>query len=252
MSRLPILTGRPVSLAVLDYGLFRVHANGRVIGIMGALIETDAGERVIVDGGFPAKYAVDAQAATQEDRLYEFGEVLSVTPENRPAPQLEKLGLTPSDIDLFVLSHSHIDHVGALDDFPRAPMIVAAAERALPRPLYWSCVQPLDWPDRDTIEIEADTAIGPGLTALVAPGHAPGQIALMIELPETGPLLWTSDAISRPAEIGEAFDTAPDPATALASAHRLMGMARACDAMVIYGHCPDQWPTLRKAPDRYR
>ena len=109
MSRLPILTGRPVSLAVLDYGLFRVHANGRVIGIMGALIETDAGERVIVDGGFPAKYAVDAQAATQEDRLYEFGEVLSVTPENRPAAQLEKLGLTPEDINLFIQRANVVD-----------------------------------------------------------------------------------------------------------------------------------------------
>ena len=42
-----ILRGRPTRLAVLDYGLFKVHANGRVIGICGYLVETDAGERVL-------------------------------------------------------------------------------------------------------------------------------------------------------------------------------------------------------------
>jgi N-acyl homoserine lactone hydrolase len=65
-------------------------------------------------------------------------------------------------------------------------------------------------------------------------------------------VLWTSDAISRPAEIDERFDTAPDPETAIASAERLMALAEARGAFVIYGHCPDQWPSLRKAPDVYR
>ncbi|MEY3684375.1 MAG: hypothetical protein RLZZ394_206, partial [Actinomycetota bacterium] len=52
-----LLKGRPISLSVLDFGLFQVHANGRIIGIPGALIETDAGERVLIDSGFPQKYA---------------------------------------------------------------------------------------------------------------------------------------------------------------------------------------------------
>ena len=252
MTRMPWLRGRPVRLAVLDYGLFRVHANGRVIGIMGFLIETDAGERVAIDGGFPAKYAEDAAAATREDRLHEFGEVVSVTPENRPAPQLAKLGLTPADIDLFVLTHSHIDHVGALEDFPNAPMVVAKAESDLPKPLYWAGHRPLDWPARETITLEEDTELGPGVRLLMAPGHAPGQMAVLLELPRTGPVLLTGDAISRPAEIGERFDTAPDPETALASAERLMRLARDTGAFVIYGHDPAQWPELRKAPEVYR
>ena len=29
-----------------------------------------------------------------------------------------------------ILTHTHIDHVGAIADFPHAPMVVAAAERA--------------------------------------------------------------------------------------------------------------------------
>lgn len=251
MTAMPCLQGRPVRLAVLDYGLFRVHGNGRVIGLMGALIETDAGERIVVDTGMPAKYARDAAAATAEDGLGSFGEVVSVTPENLPAPQLAKLGLTPEDIDLFILSHSHIDHVGDLNAFPNALFLLSETERALPKPLYWKGAQPLDWPDRKTVTLAEDTGIGPGLTVLMAPGHAPGQIALLIELPETGPVLWTSDAISRPAEIDERFDTAPDPETAIQSAGRLMRLAEDRGAFVIYGHCPDQWGELRKAPESY-
>ena len=45
--------------------------------------------------------------------------------------------------------------------------------------------------------------------------------------------------------------TAPDPATALENASRLMRLAEERDAFVIWGHGPEQWPTLRKAPAFY-
>lgn len=247
----PLLKGRPASLHILDYGLFRVHANGRVIGISGYLITTDAGERVLVDTGFPAKYARNIAAASAEDRLGEFGEVLACTPDNLPAAQLARCGVTPGQIDLVIQTHTHIDHVGGLADFAQAPMLIAATERALPRPLYWGAVQPLDWPDRAYVVIDTDRRIGPAFEVLQAPGHAPGQLALLIELPQTGPVLLTSDAISRPAEIDEAFDTASDPKAAIASAARIMALADRRGAFVIYGHCPRQWPNLRKAPEGY-
>jgi N-acyl homoserine lactone hydrolase len=248
---IPTLTGRPVRLTVLDYGLFKVHANGRVIGICGYLIETDAGERVLIDTGFPAKYASDAAAATAEDGLDSFGQVLSVTPDNLPAAQLARIGLSLADITLMIQSHTHIDHVGGLADAPQAPMLIAAAERVLPRPLYWAGAQPLDWPDRDYRLVDADITLGPGFEVLLAPGHAPGQLAFLIDLPDTGPVLLTGDAISRPAEIDERFEGSWDAPLALAHANRMMRLARDRDALVIYGHCPAQWPTLRKAPDAY-
>ncbi len=245
------LKGRPVSLHVLDYGLFRVHANGRVIGICGFLIQTDAGEKVIVDTGFPAKYAYDSAAATQEDRLFEFGEVLKCGPENLPEAQLALAGVTPEQVTLHILTHTHIDHVGGIADFPNVPMLVSAEERALPRPLYWGDVQPLEWPDQAYLIVEGDTDLGPGFRVLSAPGHAPGQIALKIDLPETGPVLLTSDAISRPSEIDEEFAGSWDAPRALQSAQRLMALAADAGAMVIYGHCPQQWGDLKKAPEAY-
>ena len=247
-----LVKGQPVSLAVLDYGLFQVHANGRIIGICGFLIETDAGEVILVDTGFPPKYAADPKAASDADQLHSFGTVLTCTEDNLPAAQLAKLGHAVQDITLQICTHTHIDHIGSLDAFPSAPIVISAAERALPKPLYWGDIRPVDWPARTYVEVEGDAALGPGLDILAAPGHAPGQIALMVTLPDTGPVLLTSDAISRPAEIDEKFAGSWDAAAAMASAERLMRLAAARDAFVIYGHCPAQWPDLRKAPDVYR
>lgn len=242
--------GRPEALFVLDYGLFKVHANGRVIGICGFVIRTDAGEHILIDTGFPAKYAADTDAASREDRLFEFGEVLECGPENLPAAQLALLGLTPADIDLHVCTHTHIDHIGGLAAFPGAPILVHAAERALPKPLYWSGHQPMDWPEADYMIVDRDVTLGPGLEVLEAPGHAPGQIALLVQLP-SGWVLLTSDAISRPAEIEERFEGSWDEPAAIASADRLMRLAAERDAFVIYGHSPEQWPELKKAPEGY-
>lgn len=246
-----VLKGSPKRLYVLDFGLFRVHENGRVIGICGYLIQTDRGENTLVDSGFPAKYAADPMAATKEDGLDAFGEVLECRPIHQPKAQLAQIGLSAKDIDLFVLTHTHIDHVGGIADFPGVPLVLSRAERDLPRPLYWGEVQPMEWPDRDYLTVDANTRIAPGIELLMAPGHAPGQIALSVDLPNTGPVLLTSDAISRPAEIEEGFASAPDPASAAHSARRLMDLAAAQDMMVIYGHCPQQWPQLRKAPAFY-
>ncbi len=246
-----MLKGRPKRLYLLDFGLFRVHANDRVIGICGYLIQTDRNENILVDSGFPAKYATDPKAASAEDGLDDFGEVLECSRGNLPKAQLALIGLSPRDIDVFVLTHTHIDHVGGIADFPNAPLLLAKAERDLTRPLYWGQVQPIEWPDRTYVTVDRDTRIAPGIDILMAPGHAPGQIALRLDLPQTGPVLLTSDAISRPAEIEEGFDSASDPEQATQSARRLMDLALEENMMVIYGHCPQQWPSLLKAPAFY-
>ena len=244
-----ILKGKPKRLAVLDYGLFEVHAGPRTIGICGFVVETDAGEVVLIDTGFPPKYAEDADAATAEDELGSFGRVLSVTPENLPGPQLAKLGLSKADVTLMIQSHTHIDHVGEMHGFPGVPMLISAAERALPRPLYWSGKQVMDWPDRDYLLVTEDCRIGPGFEVLHCPGHAPGQLAFMVELPETGWVLLTSDAISRASEIGEKFAGSWDVDQAIYHGDRLMALAAEREALVIYGHSPEQWPDLKKAPE---
>ena len=132
------------------------------------------------------------------------------------------------------------------------PMVVAKAERALDRPLYWHGRHPFHWPDDQTyIVVEDDVELFPGLTLLQTPGHTPGQMSLLVELPETGTVILTSDTISRPEELDGHFEDYWQPAMAEASARRLMALAAERDAFVIFGHCPVQWPTLRKMPAYY-
>jgi N-acyl homoserine lactone hydrolase len=245
------IKGQVISLTILDFGLFLVHANGRIIGIPGFLIRTDAGENVLVDTGFPAAYAVDHIAASLTDGLGSFGRMLQLTAANLPAGQLALCGLTPADITLLILTHSHIDHVGGIGDFAHVPILRSAPEAALAKPLYFGGNHPMDWPEADYLTIDKDTQIGPGLRVLFTPGHVAGQLALWLDLPDSGPVLLTSDAISRPGEVDEGFNTAADPEAAISSALRILKLAAGAEATVIYGHCPAQWPVLPKAPDSF-
>lgn len=245
------LSGHPISLTVLDFGLFTVHANGRIIGIPGFLIVTSAGEKVLLDTGFAKKYADDVEAASAEDNLGEFGKVLELTNENQPEAQLAIMGLRKSDLDLLIISHTHIDHVGNIGAFPGVPILIGAGERALPKPIYWRGKQPLEWPDSEYILVDEDFDLGPGFKVLHAPGHTPGELALLIDLPETGSVLLTSDAISRESEVAEGCLDSTNPEEALATAHRILKLAKDRDAFVIYGHGPEQWKELKKAPESY-
>ncbi|MEM1101300.1 MAG: N-acyl homoserine lactonase family protein, partial [Pseudomonadota bacterium] len=85
--------------------------------------------------------------------------------------------------------------------------------------------------------------------AFLCPGHAPGQLAFRITLPDTGRVLWLSDAISRPSELEERFAGAWDAEQALHHAERLLALEH---DLAIYGHGPEQWSELRKAPQSYR
>jgi len=251
MKSVSYVSSQPNALTVLDYGLFKVHSNGRVIGICGFLIRSTAGEAILVDTGFPRKYVYDIATSSAEDQLGEFGEVVQLDESNLPEAQLALVGIDAADVDLLIMTHTHIDHVGGIADFPDTPILMSGAERALDRPLYWGAVRPIDWPDREYLLIDEDTEIGPGLRVLHVPGHAPGQLAIEVDLPETGTVLITGDAISRPSEIDENFAGSWDEAQASANATRLMRRAEEQDAFIIYGHAPDQWPGLRKAPESY-
>ena len=251
MKTVSYIKGSPTKLHVLDFGLFQVHANGRIIGICGFLIHTSAGQKILVDTGYHRKYAADPHGSSVEDGMDKFGDILKLDPVNFPKEQLALSGVEVSDIDLLIMTHTHIDHVGGLADFPDCPILMSRAERTLDRPLYWGVAQPMEWPDREYLLLDEDTEIAPGLRILQTPGHAPGQISIELDLPETGPVLLTSDAISRPSEINDGFGGSWNEELARKNFVRLMDRTKDTEAFIIFGHSPEQWPTLRKTPEFY-
>ena len=243
--------------AILDFGLFYVHGKGtvtnqgRLIGIPGYLIQTAAGKNILVDTGFHPKYAIDAEKATQEDQLESFGRIEQLTAENLPSAQLAKCGLVMADIDLLIMTHTDIDHVGGIGDFPGVPIVIHKDERAFDRPRYWN-TQPLEWPEAEYQLIDEDTELLDGLTLLTTCGHAPGHLSILLQMPQTGAVLLTCDAIGRPAELEPGgFAGSWNVAQAEASGAKLMQLAEKERAFVIYGHDPEQWPNLNKAPNWY-
>ena len=178
-----------------------------------------------------------------------FGRLLNFTTAQTAPGQLALLGLTPADITALILTHGHIDHVGALPLFT-CPVVLTVAERAEQRPVYWGNVRPIAWPDAPCHTISAETHLCHGLTLIPTPGHTPGHLSLLITLPE-GAVILAADAINRRSEPAEGFPDAADPATAALSAARLMALQSEHRAAMIFGHDPAQWATLPKAPHPY-
>src|SRR5436190_9555802 len=83
------------------------------------VIVVDTGEtaRVTEPGYFPRWHPVFRFAVREE-----------VPPEQEIGPQLEGLGIPPSDIRRVVMTHLHTDHAGGLYHFPNTDILVARAE----------------------------------------------------------------------------------------------------------------------------
>lgn len=241
-----ILPGRLARLYVLELGLFEVRGGERVIGIPGFLLQTDRGANILFDTGFPPDYLTDPSRPAQ-DGLPRFGRLLDFRREQTAEGALALLDLTPADIDLVILSHGHIDHVGSLPLFAHAPIVMTARERAEPKPLYFGQARPMGWPEATYHLIEADTRVCEGLTLIPTPGHTAGHLSALLTLPDGRSVVLAVDAINRASEPAEDFADADDPDAARVSASYLLSLAPP-DALLIYGHEPTQWPLLPKAP----
>jgi glyoxylase-like metal-dependent hydrolase (beta-lactamase superfamily II) len=116
--------------------------------------------------------------------------------------QLAEIGVAPDEVDFLGLSHLHVDHVGNVGLFPDATVLLQRAEyeagygsrpEELIEPLAPDTYAALN---RDRIQqVDGDHDLfGDGTVVLKSlPGHTPGHQGLLLQLPESGPVLLAGD-----------------------------------------------------------
>jgi len=107
-------------------------------------------------------------------------------------------GIEPDDIDIVIISHGHGDHIGGNIDlegraaFPKAQYYMRRVEWD-----FWTSETTLTNPEHEWMNefvnncllpiqdqfrfIDQDIEIVPGIKALLAPGHTPGNMVVVIE-----------------------------------------------------------------------
>jgi N-acyl homoserine lactone hydrolase len=211
------------------------------------LIETDSGQRVLVDTGLHEVHIDDPEHTFAGSAL---GEVIrpEMTYEHRLEHQLGLLGLSVPNITHVINTHLHFDHCGQNHLFTEVPILVQ-------RHQYECATHDPGWPteyfarpELEYVLLDGEEEIFPGVRTFVAPGHAPGFMALLVEL-DGGRVLLCGDAIPLEENLTRDLWTAfADPAEARASAYRLLRVAQATRARMLYGHDTAQWELLPKAP----
>ncbi len=216
----------------------------------GYLIQTDDGTNVLIDTGFPPEVTGAYRAAT--------GPGPRVEEEQYVLNQLAALGLAPKDINYLIATHLDGDHAGNHDQFPDAEIVIQKEHLDAARQLERFQATRAHWdaPGLHYRTVDGDTELLPGIELIKTTGHKPGHQSVLVRLPETGPVLLAIDAIprmdQRDPETRAIGPADMDEADTRASTRKLMDLAaREGVALIIHGHDPEQWKTLKLAPDYY-
>lgn len=208
------------------------------------LVTMSDGSQVLVDSGPPADMGGPS-----------MGDVKVVT----ATEQLEKLGIRPEDVAMVVTTHFDLDHAGQNDAFPNAVHVVQQEHLQVAKGGHQRFAghrERWDVGDEKFRTVDGDTELFPGFDLIATPGHVPAHQSVLLRLPNTGPVLITSDAAPQarllspdrpkgPMDSGEVDELR-------ASAKKLIEVRdRAGAELVIHHHDGEQWKTLKLTPDYY-
>src|SRR6266571_3845457 len=168
--------------------------------------------------------------------LHDFFPYEKVSDEEYLDSRLKQIGVAPGDIDYVVLSHLHFDHAGNVQLFKEtnARLVCSAKEK--------------EW----AFGFDGDAEFLPGVSFIQTPGHTPGSMSMRVDLPGTGTMIFTADAVY----MGASYGPPVVPAAIVnnleqfySSVEKLRGIATEANATMVFGHDPDQIKELRTAPE---
>jgi glyoxylase-like metal-dependent hydrolase (beta-lactamase superfamily II) len=220
---------------------------------------------ILFDTGYGARFLRATRALP--NRLYRWLTPLELSEDGTAAAQLAALGVAPDDVTHVVVSHFHADHVAALRDFPAARIVcsreawasvrgrsgIGALRRGfLAELMPDDAAARMQFADaRSAVPLENALArLGPGrdlfgdgsLVAVALPGHARGQIGLLLRDAPDGPVFLIADA----AWSHEAYeDDVPPPRVTTAALGETRAYRRTLHALHLLHRAE---PSLRLVP----
>jgi len=182
--------------------------------------------------------------------------------------RLSKIGVSPKDIRYVICSHLHIDHAGGLENFTDSEIITSDVGLTSVAKLYF-----LDQLASPYVKADVDAWIHAGLKWKLigdeghvikfldginllsfGSGHSFGMLGLLLELPKTGNVILTSDAIYCKENIGPPVrlpGIIRDPEGYKKTLNLILKIAKEYDAQLWFGHDMAQFNTLIKSDEGY-
>lgn len=184
-----------------------------------------------------------------------------------PGPALRRLGIAPDDISLLILTHAHYDHIGNIDEFPAAELIMSAREYEFwtgplaDRPLFATSSEASDiealrraraagrlrlLPAPAAGAVPAAQDVADGLRVLEVGGHTPGELVVLVSDGD-GEVVLASDALHYYDELrlDRPFQHVTDLPAMYAGFELLRGLAENGARTLVAGHDPE---VMRRFP----
>lgn len=210
------------------------------------LLRDPHGQTIVVDSGFDT----------------EVGEERGRTVVVEPATAMRSLGVEPETVRTVVVTHLHYDHIGNLELFPQAELVVARKDLdfwtgpVADRRFFADLVVPSELEvvtgaasaGRVRL-VEDDLVVAPGLRALRVGGHSPGQLILLVDTGD-GQCVLASDAIHYAEELDRDMPFALF--TELADMYRgydVLRELRDGGRTIVPGHDPAVMEQFERVPD---
>lgn len=222
------------------------------IPVPGYLLRMDDGKNVLIDTGMSRVHIKDPDATWRGTSMVDLL-VPDMEEEDNLGHRLSELDLRPADIDYVINTHLHFDHAGNNDMFPSATFFVqrehhdaAVGNERFPNQ-YWNL------PHLRYELLDGEMELFPGIEVILTPGHAPAHQSVMVRLADSGNMVVCGDAVYLQANYDEdSWGGQADPEVARQSAMKLKDIAERENAVLLYGHDPDQARKYQRSPFVYR
>jgi glyoxylase-like metal-dependent hydrolase (beta-lactamase superfamily II) len=192
-----------------------------------------------------------------------------------PVTALRRLAIDPADVTTLILTHAHYDHIGNLDQFPAAEVLMSAAEFEFwtgplgNRPLFATSAEADDiaalrraradgrlalLPEAPASSSPVAQTVAAGVSVLEVGGHTPGQLVVLVRTAD-GEAVIASDALHYydEARLDRPFAHVTDLPAMYQGFELLRALAAEPTRYLVAGHDPEvmrRFPALTSPADR--